>query len=199
MRPERRLPPPPPPAGGDDVAPPISLPRQPARPDWIFADAVIVSVVGSYDGVEAGWGFTVANQSLGFLIDFCGPVVVDAFQPLFIGAHVRTNNTGELSGLIFALRWIREHIPPDQPVIVEYDSEYAALTTQGKYKARANTSLVISARSAYSHVSSRVVWRKMASHTGLFLNDRADTLAKCGASGLSRGVSGPPARAVDAS
>ena len=188
---------PPPDAEGAEQ-PRVSLPSQPARAVWASDDPVIVSVDGSFDGSLAGWGFTVANQSLDFLLDFCGPVVVDACQPLFIGARVLSNNTGELSALILALRWVRFHVLPHHLVVVEYDSDYAANTTRGSFRARANTSLVIAARSALYGISSQIQWRKVKSHTGLFLNDRADSLANCGAGGITRGVSGPPPWAAGA-
>ena len=65
-----------------------------------------------------------------------------------------------------------------------YDSEYAARLTRRIWRARSNFSLVSAARTAFDAAKAagcRIQWRKVASHTGDFLNDRADVMADLGA------------------
>ena len=70
--------------------------------------------------------------------------------------------------------------------MVEYDSAYAAGVAQRHIRARANLQLVLRLRHIFDQVAGRVVFRKVESHTGQFLNERADHLADCGASGILR-------------
>jgi len=41
--------------------------------------------------------------------DQYGPVIVDPSEPDFLGVTASTNNTGEVSAVIWALRWIEAH------------------------------------------------------------------------------------------
>ena len=72
--------------------------------------------------------------------------------------------------------------------IIEYDSEYAAGVIQRRTRARQNLRLVLRARHIYDQISSFIEWRKVESHTGQFLNERADHLANCGANGMCGGL-----------
>ena len=47
-----------------------------------------------------------------------------------------TNNTGELVGMAQALMWLRDVDSGDDAACICYDSEWAAKTTQGIFKAR---------------------------------------------------------------
>ena len=100
----------------------------------------------------------------------------------YLGADRLTNNTGELSGLTMALLWARS-LPPGLPLKIQYDSEYAAKTTQRIWRAHANFRLILRARWAFDAVRAQriITWTKVESHTGDFLNSRADLLAKFGA------------------
>ena len=80
------------------------------------------------------------------------------------------------------------HVSDQETAILEYDSDYAAKVTQRVFRARSNLSLVLRTRAAYDAVAARVIWRKVEAHTGSFLNERADQLAKCGARGIIRGA-----------
>ena len=72
--------------------------------------------------------------------------------------------------------------------MVEYDSVYAAQVVQRLSQARLNLALVLRARSAFDSAGILVDWQKVAAHRGHFLNERADTLAKLGAGGISVGA-----------
>ena len=82
--------------------------------------------------------------------------------------------------------------PVHLPVVLEFDSLYAAQTTQSLLRVNSNASLIISARSAYAREASRVVWKKVAAQTGRLLNERADVLAKVGARHILRSGQGSP-------
>ena len=184
------------PARGSPVASvgpsaPPCFPTPLCRP--IDISALVVSFDGSYTldatGVSsrAGWGFTVAAPSSGFLADFCGPVVVSPFADFFIGAERATNNTAELSALTYALRWV-SYFTGSCTVIIEFDSTYAANVGRRLYRAASNFALVLSARAAVDAAGAERVlqWSHIDSHTGNLLNDRADGLAKFGALGRHR-------------
>ena len=148
----------------------------------------MLSCDGSFAEEFSGWGFTVAKFTAPLLLDFCGPTVLDTLSPSFIGAAHHSNNVGELSALYYALKWIAFHTSAGDQLVLEYDSEYAAQTIQRTYRARSNLSLILNACAAYDLVASRIAWRKIEAHAGLFLNERADQLAKCGARGITRGA-----------
>ena len=166
------------------------LPAPMQSPCALGAPRIILSVDGSAffdeDGSAlAGWGLTVAfSQPL--CSDYCGPIVLDSLSANYLGAAEGTNNNGELTGLYYALCWIRDYAG-SSPVQIDYDSVYAANVTQRIWRARTNFRLVLNCRQAYDAVASRLIcWNKVAAHTGDILNERADGLAKCGARGFIR-------------
>ena len=116
-------------------------------------------------------------------MDFCGPTILDPASPCFVGATLHSNNVGEILALIHALAWFSRS-KLDCTCILEYDSEYAALSVQRLYRGKANVRLVLTARNLYDSVAHKIVWRKVESHTGQFLNERADHLAELGANGI---------------
>ena len=59
---------------------------------------------GAAEGV-AGWGF-VAVQNGVAVHEACGPVAIDESDPGWTGADRATNNTGEVTAVIAALRWV---------------------------------------------------------------------------------------------
>ena len=94
---------------------------------------------------KAGWGVCVVEGCLGVppaggrvLAEVYGPVELDAASPHFLGAEFGSNNTGELSAICEALRWLTEHEPTSRPAVIIYDSEYAANQAQGFHKAHKN-------------------------------------------------------------
>ena len=92
----------------------------------------------------AGWGAVVVDGCLGVppvggvaTAELYGPVTLDASSPHFLGTEVGSNNTGELSAVCEALRWLIEAdflSPPrpatPRPACICYDSEYAANQAQ---------------------------------------------------------------------
>jgi len=167
---------------------PVGLPVQPSLNLWSGLTNLTVSCDGSHSGDDAGWGFTVARPSSSHLLDFCGPVVVDTNSVDFLGATCHSNNVGELTAALLALAWIHYFVPSGATVVLEYDSEYAISAIRGLSRPRTNVQLILRARALLELLSQTILWTKVESHTYQLLNDRADTLAKCGASGISCGV-----------
>ena len=76
-----------------------------------------------------------------------------------------------------------------QSVLINYDSTYAANLIQRIWRSSSNFSIFLAARVSYDAACqvASIRWEHVDSHTGEFLNERADSLAKHGAvSHLSR-------------
>ena len=169
---------------------PSCLPPCPAREHFAPGDQLVISCDGSYldRTQQSGWGFTVCGAALPGLCDFCGACELDPTAAGYVGATFHSNNVAELIAMIFALHWACDYGgDTTAPIILEYDSEYAAQAVQRIIRTRVNLALVLRGRAVYDLVADRIVWRKVQSHTGLFLNERADQLAKCGAGGIVSG------------
>ena len=67
----------------------------------------------------------------------CGPVVTDKGAAGWHGAERGTNNTAELTAILQGLRWAGGLA--DTVVRIRYDSEYAANTARGLWKAKKRT------------------------------------------------------------
>ena len=111
-------------------------------------------------------------------------------DPVFLGAEVHTNNTGELSAIGEACKWLLsflqgpvEHKPPH--AVICYDSEYAyslatrlATPTTNKQLAESVASLVTMVRQ-----KALLTFKHVRGHTGIYGNEVADRLADRGAQG----------------
>jgi ribonuclease HI len=175
---------------------PVSIRRETIPPDTLGLAGVsfdnssqgdiVVSVDGSClqvdDTLTSGWGFTALTAESSMLIDVSGPVVLAPLDLLYVGASRHTNNVGELTALVFALRWIASLVC--RRIRILYDSEYAASLTRRLWRPSSNFSLVLAAREALDVLTAREIsidWIHLDSHTGHVLNERADVLAKFGA------------------
>ena len=79
----------------------------------------------------AGWGVVVVRGDSGLgkgdgevIEELSGPVIVSPDEEGFLGAEVGSNNTGELSAMAHALRWLLMEGSTD-PVTLRGDSQYA--------------------------------------------------------------------------
>ena len=70
-----------------------------------------------------------------------GPVITDTKELMYIGAQRKSNNTGEISGIIEALMWLAgqtETIPIGCKVRIWSDSSYVVGIANGKFRAKEN-------------------------------------------------------------
>jgi viroplasmin and RNaseH domain-containing protein/ribonuclease HI len=137
------------------------------------------------------------------LCQLYGPVVLDVKSKYYIGATLGSNNTGELTAIGEALLWIQQFVPSSSPIILRYDSEYAAKSTLGIFNGEKNKDLVLKVQRLYKDVllqrknrivkssksSTRlngeglIILKHVKAHSGDYLNDLVDKLAKDGALG----------------
>eukprot|EP01042_Synura_sphagnicola_P002508 gene2508-biopygen2732 len=165
----------------------------PARPLHRIYNDVSASGRQSAPPRRAGWGLTVlsSNQPEPHY-DQYGPVITFSSEPDFHGASAPTTNTGEVSAVIWALRWIEAHpLAPTQAFEIFSDSFYAMdhtadlLPTQD-WGLLPNGDLLHRASNELDSLLTRGIHlasRKVKAHSSLrdrsaTLNDRADRLAK---------------------
>ena len=95
-----------------------------------------------------------------------------------------TNNTAEVSAIIFALRHARTLINC-KAVRIRFDSQYAANMTMGIWKPKKglNEKLIQTAKAELNKTERgmQVSWKHVKGHSGNKWNDRADELADQGA------------------
>ena len=84
-----------------------------------------------------------------------------------------TNNIAELTAILRALH----EVPPDQPLVVYTDSQYAIGVLTKGWKAKANKELIEGIREELrGHTNVRFVY--VPGHAGVPMNERADELAR---------------------
>jgi len=146
-----------------------------------------------YDKQQKAWtnaGFGLVAVSHGEGHEHSGGVTRhEHFGPIHRGdegAEALTNNIAELVAFIHALRWART---VDAPVVMRYDSKYAALITTGVYKAKKNKKLVATAQAEWKLTraakAGRLWMRHVKGHSGHEWNDKADRLANKGCGGAT--------------
>ena len=155
----------------------------------------------------AGWG-VFASRSDTSETSLWGPVITDPAEFNWIGASRPTNNTGEISAIYHALKWLardsKQHFPgTSQRVNLLTDSVYCVrLFGDNSIKARCNKPLIQRVRQLLHDVRLQhnlsISWIK--AHTGASTPDAlgnatADRLAARGSSGSS-GVLTRPHRAA---
>ena len=133
----------------------------------------------------AGWSFVVivGDKQIGkgagdVFFEDSGIVLTDSLSPNYLGAKVGSNNTGELSAMAHALRWLLVE-GGNEDVLIRTDSIYAGNQTDGSWKAKANVELVLRVRNLWKEVSElrNVKWEHVKAHSGHRWNERADHLA----------------------
>mmetsp|Transcript_15305 Transcript_15305/g.29674 ORF Transcript_15305/g.29674 Transcript_15305/m.29674 type:complete len:386 (-) Transcript_15305:142-1299(-) len=152
------------------------------------------SCLGNYNVKEtkppAGWGFLVLRWNLSstheLLHEAFGPVVLDPAKSGYIGAEVFSNNTAELTAIAKAMDYIHDLPVPStgaEPVIVRYDSEYAAKSVMGLFNGAKNRDLILKCREALARarIVRQVDFIHVRGHSAEQYNDRVDELAKMGA------------------
>eukprot|EP00927_Polykrikos_kofoidii_P005276 TRINITY_DN12099_c0_g1_i1.p1 TRINITY_DN12099_c0_g1~~TRINITY_DN12099_c0_g1_i1.p1 ORF type:complete len:297 (-),score=38.18 TRINITY_DN12099_c0_g1_i1:123-1013(-) len=175
------------------IATSVSTPKPGRGEVWIYTDGSCPSNVGAAAKQgAAGWGF-VALRGEGEM-DFYGPVVFDKADPLFLGCSCGTNNTGELSAVGMALRWLVECDLSSMPCTIFYDSKYAANIAQAVWKAEKNEDLARTVQGflRVAKAARRIVFKHVKGHSGNVWNERADKNAERGAAGELKCWERPP-------
>ena len=92
----------------------------------------------------AGWGVVIVRGDSGLgkgdgevVEEMSGAVVTAVDEDGFLGAEVGSNNTGELSAMAHALRWLLIEGSTDA-VTIRGDSKYALHIAKGEWRAKAN-------------------------------------------------------------
>lgn len=170
------------------------------RPGGVRAGEIAVFTDGACAGNQnvavtnnpAGWGACVVEGCSGeppvggvAVAELYGPVDLDATSPHYLGAEVKSNNTGELSAVCEALRWLIEHEPSSRPAWICYDSKYAMNQATGTHKAHTNVALARRSHQllAEARKKRKVDFLHVKGHSGHEWNDVADSLANRGATG----------------
>ena len=114
-----------------------------------------------------------------------GVVVLDGTERREVSEYLGhgTNNIAELTAIVRGLE-IARTIGSHRPVVVYSDSQYAIDMLTKNWKPKANVELVTELRAMLKEFP-EVRFVKVASHTGIALNERVDRLA---ASAISRGA-----------
>ena len=122
------------------------------------------------------------------LATFCFPVHIDPTSPIFQGAAETINNSGELSALLYALRWAIAYLPSPAYISLRYDSKWAAAATLRTQVTQHNSLLAETATAALqaARLQFYVDLSHVKAHAQNFWNDYADEMANLGSRGHVR-------------
>ena len=143
---------------------------------------------GATKDTPAGWGFVVIQGPTGLNHDdgeiyfsAHGRVYTDSGHPLWIGADIGSNNTGELSAVYYALEWALNN--EASKVTIYSDSNYALNMAFGNWRPGTNKEMIdtIRAFSAMVQKTLTVEHAHIRAHSGFKWNEVADRLADQGA------------------
>jgi len=162
---------------------------------------------GATKETPAGWGLVVVkgpngtgpNHDEGTVVEEqSGRVITDSNHPLWIGAEIGSNNTGELSAIYYALEWAlhnnrltttevtmtnKSASKYEGKVTIYSDSNYALNMVFGNWKPSTNKKLIQEIRSFADYVSRFITIEHshIRAHSGFKWNEVADRLADKGA------------------
>jgi len=154
-------------------------------PVSIYIDGSCIENRNVTADTAAGWGFVVVIGDRGvgrgtgdLMHESSGPVITNPNSNEWLGAEVGSNNTGELSAMVHALRWILVNCPKGE-VTIRADSMYALRITDGAWSAKANKKLAHLSQELWKEVAQVVDLHNahVKAHSGHRWNERADHLA----------------------
>lgn len=154
-------------------------------PVSIYIDGSCIENRNVTADTAAGWGFVVVIGDRGvgrgtgdLMHESSGPVITNTNSDEWLGAEVGSNNTGELSAMVHALRWILVNCPKGE-VTIRADSMYALRITDGAWSAKANKKLAHLSQELWKEVAQVVDLHNahVKAHSGHRWNERADHLA----------------------
>ena len=127
--------------------------------------------------------------------------MLDDNDAYHIGAERCTNNTAELSALAHALSWaLTCDSDRSEPLLIRYDSTYAANVMMGVWRPAANKKLARHVNKLWRRASRQLQGQLWCSHVRAHLghkwNETADKLANRGRE-HGRGAQGTDARGSD--
>ena len=137
---------------------------------------------------KAGWGAWIATKFLSDsdpvpLSDLWGPVITDKKSEFYQKCDLGSNNTGELTGILQALLWARQH-GGHEPFALCYDSMYAANITSGLWKPKTNKGIASLCREHFIAESERrtggVHLIHIKGHSDQLGNEKADERVQWG-------------------
>ena len=140
---------------------------------------------GSFFGADlprSGWGLAYHRDQEWHT--FHAPTRVDPNSPVYVGAAVESNNTGELEAVIRAMQFsCSPACPAVDTITYHYDSTYAAMVSQGMWTGAANLTMVQVARGWVQQASllRLVNFEYVPAHVGIEGNELVDEAAKKGA------------------
>ncbi|MBC88633.1 MAG: hypothetical protein CMB12_05075 [Euryarchaeota archaeon] len=154
-------------------------------PVSIYIDGSCIENRNVTADTAAGWGFVVVIGDRGvgrgtgdLMHESSGPVITNPNSDEWLGAEVGSNNTGELSAMVHALRWILVNCSKGE-VTIRADSMYALRITDGAWSAKANKKLAHLSQELWKEVAQVVDLHNahVKAHSGHRWNERADHLA----------------------
>ena len=163
--------------------PQIFDPREPQHHWYLFTDGS-----GGTQGIS-GWGvgiFTTKNPNASdrWAAALYGPVLTEAWDPLWLGADRHSNNTAELSAIGEACRWLLEQCSAAENTnewegMILYDSQYAYGVATRLFNPDTNLGLATTVASLVDSVRSKMKldFTHVRGHRGIHGNEIADRLA----------------------
>ena len=168
-----------------------SVPPPPPPPPRVLAAYTDGS---SRKGDMASWGIVVVERGEGedksrgrAIAEMYGAVVTKRKGAYDLGARRGTNNTGEGTAIAELLLWFKHYCPPSYTCIHVYtDSEFSLNVLERKNQVTDELAFWTAVRRIYDELKSQVRLRKVKAHAGIHWNEKADQLAKKGATEFSR-------------
>ena len=138
-------------------------------------EALCIYTDGSFHGGFAGWGW-VAVQNGRRIASSSGPVITDPHDARWVGCQFHSNNSGEMSAVIHASKWLSSRPLGERTVIIP-DSWWAIRAAKGSSPRFHRTAAHKAANLAEQYF---VEFGWVKGHSQHIGNNKADELANTG-------------------